>query len=57
MANCGESPTKAVLERAHGTPAEFAKAVRNAWDMITPQEAEAAIRKYEREYFDAPEGK
>lgn len=41
------------LTKAHGTPAEFARACWNALDMITAQEAHAAIQKYERKWCDA----
>lgn len=38
--------TKAELAAAHGTPAEFERAVWNAWDMLTPHEQRAAIEAY-----------
>lgn len=43
------------LEKNHGTPAEFAKAVwsANADGLITIHEAIEAIRKYEHEWTEA----
>lgn len=52
-AGCSPQPTQAELERNHGTPAEFEKAVRNAWDICTPLEIETAIRKYQWEWSAA----
>jgi hypothetical protein len=46
---------QAQLEAAHGTPAEFAKAVWRALGEISVFEAQAAIEKYEREWFEAGE--
>jgi hypothetical protein len=49
--------TKQELIRRHGTLEEFSRAVEAAVDdlMVTPDEASAAIRKYEDELAAAPE--
>jgi hypothetical protein len=52
-AGCSANPTREELRRNHGSPAEFAKAVWNALDMITVAEAQAGIERYEREWLEA----
>ena len=53
--NCPDPPTRVDLTRNHGTPREFAEAVRNAWDFVTPNEAIDAITRYESEWSQALE--
>lgn len=47
------TPAQQALKDKHGTPAEFARAVFNAWDMLTPLEQQDAIKKYAQEWRDA----
>lgn len=49
------TPEQEKLKANHGTPAQFAKAVRKACDglMVTPEEAEQEIAAYEAEWNEA----
>lgn len=46
---------RATLREKHGTPENFRAACINALDMITFDEADAAVRKYERLWAALPE--
>lgn len=48
--------TRALKRAAHGTPREFERAVFNALGEISYAEANAAVERYNEEYFTAPAG-
>ena len=45
--------TRALKRAAHGTPSEFERAVFNALGEISYAEANAAVERYNEEYFTA----